>query len=1465
MLRSDRVAFGIGQRGGVGDRAVFIDSRRGRQRYGRGVVHIINDGADWSGIWSDGFKVATSSGADAFADGGWALVDVVADGHVQRTCTCAGFDGDGLAAVEGDGDRTVLSGNRVALGIGQRSGVGDRAVFVHGRRSSQRYGGAVVHIVDDGADRSGIRSDGFEVAAGRIFDRLGNRRWALVDVITNGHVQRTCTCTGFDGDGFAAVEGDRHRSVLRGDWIAFGIGERGGVSNGAVFVHSRRSSQRHGGGVVYIIDDSADWSGIWSNGFQIAAGRGADALANGGWALIHVVADGHVQRTRTCAGFNGNGLAAVQRDGDWPVLRGDWIAFGIGERGGVSNGAVFVHSRRSSQRYGGAVVHIVDDGADRSGIRSDGFEIAASSGADAFADGGWALVDVITNGHVQRTCTCTGFDGDGFAAVEGDRYRTILRGDWIAFGVGQGRGVGNGAVFIDRRRGGQRHGGGVVYIINDGADGASVWRDGFEVAAGCIFDRLGNGRWALVNIVANADIQRTHTCTGLDGDGFAAVEGDRYRTILRGDWIAFGVGQGCGVSDRAVFIDSRRSSQRHGRGVVHIVNDGADGASVWRDGFEVAAGRIFDRLGNRRWALVDVVANADIQRTRTCTGLDGDGFAAIQCDRHRSVLRGDWIAFGIGQRCGVSNGAVFVDSRRSGQRYGGGVVHIVNDGADGASVWRDGFEVAAGRIFDRFGNCRWALVDVITNGHVQGTRTCAGFDGDGFAAVEGDRYRTILRSDRVAFGIGQRGGVGNGAVFVDSRRGRQRYGRGVVHIINDGADWSGIWSDGFKVATSRGANAFADGGWALVDVVADGHVQRTCTCAGFDGDGLAAVEGDGDRTVLSGNRVALGIGQRSGVGDRAVFVHGRRSSQRYGGAVVHIVDDGADWSAIRSDGFEIAASSGADAFADGGWALVDVVANGHVQRTRTCTGFDGDGLAAVEGDRYRTVLRSDWIALGIGQRSGVGNGAVFIDGRRSSQRYGGGVVHIVDDGADRSGIWGNGFQIAAGCGADALADGGWALVHVIAGSDVQRTRTCTGFDGDGLAAVQRDGDWTVLRSDRVAFGVGQGCGVSNGAVFVDSRRSGQCDGGGVVYIINDGADGASVWRDGFEVAAGCIFDRLGNGRWALVNIVANADIQRTHTCTGLDGNGFAAVEGDRYRTILRSDRIAFGVGQRSGVSDRAVFIDGRRSSQRYGGGVVYIIDDSADRSGIRSNGFEVATGCVLDRLGNRRWALIHVVADGHVQRTCTCTGFDGDGFAAIERDGDRTVLRSDRIAFGVGQRSGVSDRAVFIDGRRSSQRYGGGVVYIIDDSADRSGIRSNGFEVATGCVLDRLGNRRWALIHVVADGHVQRTCTCTGFDGDGFAAIERDGDRTILRGDWIAFGIGQGGGVSDGAVFVHGRCSGERYGGGVVYIVDDGADRSGIRGNGFKVATSSGADAFADGGWALVDVVADGHVQRTRT
>ncbi|CAH0242683.1 hypothetical protein SRABI112_02906 [Pseudomonas mediterranea] len=828
-----------------------------------------------------------------------------------------------------------------------------------------------------------------------------------------------------------------------------------------------------------------------------------------------------------------------------------------------------------------------------------------------------------------------------------------MRGDWIAFGVGQGRGVGNGAVFIDRRRGGQRHGGGVVYIINDGADGASVWRDGFEVAAGCIFDRLGNRRWALVNIVANADIQRTHTCTGLDGDGFAAVEGDRYRTILRGDWIAFGVGQGCGVSDRAVFIDSRRSSQRHGRGVVHIVNDGADGASVWRDGFEVAAGRIFDRLGNRRWALVDVVANADIQRTRTCTGLDGDGFAAIQCDRHRSVLRGDWIAFGIGQRCGVSNGAVFVDSRRSGQRYGGGVVHIVNDGADGASVWRDGFEVAAGRIFDRFGNCRWALVDVITNGHVQGTRTCAGFDGDGFAAVEGDRYRTILRSDRVAFGIGQRGGVGNGAVFIDSRRGRQRYGRGVVHIINDGADWSGIWSDGFKVATSSGANAFADGGWALVDVVADGHVQRTCTCAGFDGDGLAAVEGDGDRTVLSGNRVALGIGQRSGVGDRAVFVHGRRSSQRYGGAVVHIVDDGADWSAIRSDGF--------------------------------------------------------------------------------------------------------------------------------------------------------------------------------------------------------------------EVAAGCIFDRLGNGRWALVNIVANADIQRTHTCTGLDGNGFAAVEGDRYRTILRSDRIAFGVGQRSGVSDRAVFIDGRRSSQRYGGGVVYIIDDSADRSGIRSNGFEVATGCVLDRLGNRRWALIHVVADGHVQRTCTCTGFDGDGFAAIERDGDRTVLRSDRIAFGVGQRSGVSDRAVFIDGRRSSQRYGGGVVYIIDDSADRSGIRSNGFEVATGCVLDRLGNRRWALIHVVADGHVQRTCTCTGFDGDGFAAIERDGDRTILRGDWIAFGIGQGGGVSDGAVFVHGRCSGERYGGGVVYIVDDGADRSGIRGNGFKVATSSGADAFADGGWALVDVVADGHVQRTRT
>ncbi|PBJ20639.1 hypothetical protein BSG18_35160 [Pseudomonas ogarae] len=1464
VLRGDGVAVGIGQGRGVGDGAVFIHGRRSSQRYGGGVVDIADDGADWRRVRRDGFQVAAGGSTDAFGDGGRTLVNIVANRDIQYTRACARGDGDGLAAVERDSDRTILRGDWVAIGIGQRRGVSDGAVFVHCRCGSERHGGGVVDIADDGADWRRVRCDGFQITAGGSTDAFGDGGWALVDVVADGYVQYTRACARGDGDGLAAVQGYGDRAVLRGDRVAVGVGQRGGVGDGAVFVHGRSSSQRHGGGVVDVADDGADRSGVWRDGFEVAAGCRGNRLSHRRRTLIHVVADGYVQYTRACARRDGDGFAAVQSHGDWTVLRGDRVAVGISQRGGVSDGAVFIHGRSSSQRHGGGVVDVADDGADRSRVRCDGFQVTAGCRSNRLSHRRRTLIHVITNGHVQHARARARGDGDRFAAVQGHSDRTILRGDRVAIGIGQRRGVSDGAVFVHGRRGGQGHRGGVVDIADDGADRSGVWGDGFQVAAGCRGNRLGHGGWALIDVIADSHVQYARACARGDGDGFTAVERDGDWTVLRGDRVAIGVGQGRGVGDGAVFVHGRCGGQGHGGGVVDITDDGADRSRVRRDGFQVATRGGTDAFGDGGRTLVDVVADGYVQYTRACARSDGDGFAAVQSHGDWTVLRSDRVAVGIGQGGGVSDRAVFVHGWRGGQRHGSGVIDVADDGAGRRGVWRDGFQITASGRADAFADGRWTLVHVIADRDIQYARTCASGDGDGFAAVQGHSDRTVLRGDRIAVGIGQGRGVGDGAVFVHGWRGGQRHGSGVIDVADDGAGRRGVWRDGFQITASGRADAFADGRWALVHVITNGHVQHARARARGNGDGLAAVQSHGNRTILRGDRVAIGIGQRGGVSDGAVFVHGRCGGQRYGSSVVDVADDGADWRRVRSDGFQIAAGCRSNRLSHRRRTLIHVVADSHVQYTRACARSDGNGFAAVERNGDWTILRGDRVAIGVGQGRGVGDGAVFVHGRRSGQGHRGGVVDVADHGADWSRIWSNGFQVTARGGTDAFGDGGRTLVHIVANRDIQYTRARACGDGDGFTAVQGHGNRTVLRSDRVAVGIGQGGGVGDGAVFVHGRCGGQGHRGGVVDVADDGADRSGVRGDGFEVATRCRSNRLSHRRWPLVHVVANGHVQHARACAGCDGDGFAAVERDRHRTILRGDRVAIGVGQRGGVSDGAVFVYGRRGGQRHGGGVVDIADDSADRRGVGCDGFQVAAGCRRNRLSHRRRTLVHIIADGYIEHTRACACGDGDGLAAVERNGDRTILRGDWIAIGIGQRGGVSDGAVFVHGRCGGQRYGSGVVDIADDSADWRGVWCDGFQVATGCRGNRFGNRRWPLVNVVANRDIQYARACACSDGDGFAAVQSHGDRTVLRSDRVAVGIGQGRGVSDGAVFVHCRRGGQGHRGGVVDVADDSADRRGVWRDGFQITASGRADAFGDGGRALVHVVADGYVQYIR-
>ncbi|MNT03162.1 hypothetical protein D3C72_1376820 [compost metagenome] len=154
------------------------------------------------------------------------------------------------------------------------------------------------------------------------------------------------------------------------------------------------------------------------------------------------------------------------------------------------------------------------------------------------------------------------------------------------------------------------------------------------------------------------------------------------------------------------------------------------------------------------------------------------------------------------------------------------------------------------------------------------------------------------------------------------------------------------------------------------------------------------------------------------------------------------------------------------------------------------------------------------------------------------------------------------------------------------------------------------------------------------------------------------------------------------------------------------------------------------------------------------------------------------------------------------------TDGNGDHFAAVQGHDHRGVVCSDRDAIFVGDGRGICDRAVLAHRWGSSQLHGGGVVDIGNRSVHRSLDRVDRFEVATGRVLDGFGDGGRALVDVVADRDRQGAGALTDGDGDHFAAVQRDGDRRVVRGDRGAVLVGQGRGVSDGAVFIHARGGG---------------------------------------------------------
>ncbi|PBI97470.1 hypothetical protein BSF40_60960 [Pseudomonas sp. ACN5] len=584
-----------------------------------------------------------------------------------------------------------MRGDRFALGIGQRRGVGDGAVFVDARGRGQGHGGGVVDVVDRGFHRGLDRVDRFEVATHRVLDGFSDGGWTGVNVVANRDRQAAGALAFGNGDDLAAVQRHGHRTVLRGDRFALGIGQRRGVGDGAVFVDARGRSQGHRGGVVDVVDRGGHWRSVWRHQFQVAAHCVLDGFSNGGWALVDVVADADRQAAGALAFGNGDDLAAVQRHGHWTVLRGDRFALGIGQRRGVGDGAVLVHARGRGQGYGGGVVDVVDRGGHWRFHRINGLEVAAVGRFNRLGHGGRTGVNVVAHGHWQAAGALTFGDGDDLAAVQGHGHWTVLRGDRFALGIGQRGGVGDGAVLVHARRRGQGHGGGVVDVV----DRSGHWRfhriNGLEVAAIGRFNRLGHGGWTGVDVVADADRQAAGALTFSDGDDLAAVEGHGDWTVLCGNRGTVLVGQGRGVGDGAVLVDARRRGQGHRGGVVDIVDRGFHRGLDRVDRFEVATHRVLDGFSDGGRALVDVVADADRQAAGALAFGNGDDLAAVQRHGHWTALRGDWFALGIGQRGGVGDGAVLVDAWSGGQDHGGGVVDVVDRGGHWRCVWRHQF------------------------------------------------------------------------------------------------------------------------------------------------------------------------------------------------------------------------------------------------------------------------------------------------------------------------------------------------------------------------------------------------------------------------------------------------------------------------------------------------------------------------------------------------------------------------------------------------------------------------------------------------------------------------------------------------------------------------------------------------------------------------------------------------------
>ena len=138
---------------------------------------------------------------DSGGDGLIAFIDIIRSKNRNTTASLVYADGDGLAVIQGDGQRVGDVSHRRTVFIHKAGGVDDVAAFTNGGSGGQNH----IDFVDGVINRSGRAAacdfEFFEVAAGSVsdFDGLG----ALIDKHVIGRRRH-----GYGANRVASLDGD---------------------------------------------------------------------------------------------------------------------------------------------------------------------------------------------------------------------------------------------------------------------------------------------------------------------------------------------------------------------------------------------------------------------------------------------------------------------------------------------------------------------------------------------------------------------------------------------------------------------------------------------------------------------------------------------------------------------------------------------------------------------------------------------------------------------------------------------------------------------------------------------------------------------------------------------------------------------------------------------------------------------------------------------------------------------------------------------------------------------------------------------------------------------------------------------------------------------------------------------------------------------------------------------------------